>query len=371
MLHNRCLSAWMINLGFFVALGMSCWPAVAQQNEKADRHEAIPVDGVQGVLKALETHQLVGVSEHHRSKQVHDFIQSLITAPGFAGKVDDIIVECGNALYQDVMDRYVSGEEVPIEELRKVWQNTTQLLVWDSPLYEALFKTIREVNQKLSREEQMRVVLADPPIDWSKVKSKDDYEPFAARDQDWLRVIDNEVLKKGRTGFLIAGGGHYWARSARKDFKPLPFEDAMLAEALDQKYPDNNFFYIELIPSTGSFSREFSTWQTPSLVVLKDTSLGAKSFGHLQSVPIYVRRLVDGKKEWVELQADNWPPMEEMVDGLLYLGKQLTTVPALPETYQDKAYVEELKRRAAILDAFYGFEAGNGYVDELKELVGP
>jgi hypothetical protein len=369
MLRERSLSGWIFFIGFFVFLVMPCSPAVAQQNDRADRHEAIAVDGVEGVLKALETHQLVGVSEHHRNKQVHDFLQSLITAPGFAERVDDIIVECGNALYQDVMDRYMSGEEVPREEFQKVWRNTTQLLVWDSPLYEALFETIREVNQKLPVEEQVRVVLADPPIDWSKVKNKDDYDPFASRDPDWVRVIENDVLKKGRTGFLIAGGVHYWARSARNDFKPVPIEEASLGEALDQRYPDNNFFYIALVPSTGSFSKQFSTWQVPSMIVLKDTTLGAKSFGHLRATPVIVRRLVDGKKTWVELQADNWPPMEEMVDGLLYLGKQMTYVPALPDTYQDKAYVEELKRRAAILDAFYSFEPGDGYADDLKELI--
>jgi hypothetical protein len=205
----------------------------------------------------------------------------------------------------------------------------------------------------LPAEKQVRVVLADPPIDWAKVKTKEDFDPYGNRDDYWFRAISEEVLKKDRKALLIAGGVHYFTRSARLDFKPAPFEDAMIAEALDQKFPENDFFYIELIPNKGKFSKRFSSWKVPSFVVLEGTDLGAESFGHVMMREIYVRRLIEGKKTWVKLKSDNWPSMEYMVDGLLYLGKKRTTVPALPETYQDKAYVTELKRRAAILDAFF------------------
>lgn len=35
--------------------------------------------------------------------------------------VNDIVVEFGNSLYQDVMDRYVRGEDVRYSTLRQVW----------------------------------------------------------------------------------------------------------------------------------------------------------------------------------------------------------------------------------------------------------
>jgi hypothetical protein len=38
--------------------------------------------------------------------------------------VNDIAVECGNALYQPVLDRYIAGEDVPFAEVKKVHNKT-------------------------------------------------------------------------------------------------------------------------------------------------------------------------------------------------------------------------------------------------------
>jgi hypothetical protein len=59
--------------------------------------------------------------------------------------VDDIVVEFGNALYQDTIDRFVSGQPVDNADLRPVWRNTTQSPgeTWDAPVYEQFFRTVR------------------------------------------------------------------------------------------------------------------------------------------------------------------------------------------------------------------------------------
>ena len=51
--------------------------------------------------------------EAHGMKDVDDFILSLIRDPTFPKKVNDIEVECGNSLYQPVLDRYIAGDDVP------------------------------------------------------------------------------------------------------------------------------------------------------------------------------------------------------------------------------------------------------------------
>ena len=50
----------------------------------------------------------------------------MVRDPRITTVVNDIVVEFGNARYQDVMDRFVRGEEVPPEALRRVWEDTTQ-----------------------------------------------------------------------------------------------------------------------------------------------------------------------------------------------------------------------------------------------------
>ena len=43
----------------------------------------------------------------------------------FSETVNDIVVEFGSARYQEVMDRFQRGDEVPPRELEQVWQNVT------------------------------------------------------------------------------------------------------------------------------------------------------------------------------------------------------------------------------------------------------
>jgi hypothetical protein len=77
------------------------------------------------ILAAFEKYEVVGMPEGHGMKDVNDFILLLIRHPAFPEKVNDIAVECGNSLYQPVLDRYIGGEDVPFTEVRKVWRNTT------------------------------------------------------------------------------------------------------------------------------------------------------------------------------------------------------------------------------------------------------
>lgn len=48
-----------------------------------------------------------------------------VDRPRLAGLVNDVVIEGGNSLYQDVMDRFVSGQLVDNAQLRAVWRNTT------------------------------------------------------------------------------------------------------------------------------------------------------------------------------------------------------------------------------------------------------
>ena len=51
----------------------------------------------------------------------------------------------------------------------------------------------------------MRLVLADAPLDWSKVKTAKDLEPFADRDSAMADTVEREVMAKHHHAFLITG----------------------------------------------------------------------------------------------------------------------------------------------------------------------
>ena len=47
---------------------------------------------------------------------------SLIRDARFPRAVNDVDVQFGNARYQNVMDRFMAGENIPDDSLRQVWQ---------------------------------------------------------------------------------------------------------------------------------------------------------------------------------------------------------------------------------------------------------
>ena len=58
-----------------------------------------PTSASEAILNSFDKYRVVALGEAHGLQEEHDFIQSLIRNPAFAAKVNDIVVECGNAFY--------------------------------------------------------------------------------------------------------------------------------------------------------------------------------------------------------------------------------------------------------------------------------
>jgi hypothetical protein len=106
----------------------------------------------------------------------------------------------------------VNGEAVSYDSVRLIWNNTTQspFNTLDDPVYaEDILRVVREVNESLPREHRLRVLLADPPIDWDRVTSREDIAPFMAqRRESHARVLTDSVLAKGHRALFFCGAVH-------------------------------------------------------------------------------------------------------------------------------------------------------------------
>src|SRR5258708_6180969 len=163
------------------------------------------------VFAAFEQHRLVAIGEFHAHQEHHDALQVLLADPRFSELVDDVVVEFGNALYQPVMDRFTAGAAVQNAELRQVWRNTTQspLQTWDMAEYEQFFRMVRAVNWTLPAHRQVRVLLGDPPVDWSTITTAQQLASFGAqRDSHMASLVAREVLAKGRRALICYGSVH-------------------------------------------------------------------------------------------------------------------------------------------------------------------
>lgn len=162
------------------------------------------------LLAAFDKYEVVGMSAAHGNKDLDDFILHLIRDPSFPNKVNVIAVECGNALYQPTLDRYIAGDDIPLSEVRKVWRNTTQTMCGLSVFYEEFFPLVRRINQTLPSEKKLRVLACDSPIDWSKIKSPADYGrgQYLMRDVGIASAMEKEVLSKHRKALMLFGTAH-------------------------------------------------------------------------------------------------------------------------------------------------------------------
>lgn len=98
-----------------------------------------PEDPIKAILAAFDRYEVVGMGAGHGYKDLDDLILRLVRDPALPDKVNDIVVECGNSLYQSVLDRYIAGDEVTLSEARQVWRNTTQPMCSTSGFYRYFF----------------------------------------------------------------------------------------------------------------------------------------------------------------------------------------------------------------------------------------
>lgn len=166
---------------------------------------------VDGILAAFASRRLVGITDMHGNAQEGAFYQDIISDPRFAREVGNVVVEFGGAAHQGIIDRYVAGEEVPYTELRRVWTDTVGWLPGGVAMtYVNFFARVRAINQTLPEGRRIKVWLGEPPIDWSKIKTRADIEPLL-----WNRiphvagVIRREILAKNKKALVIYGGAHF------------------------------------------------------------------------------------------------------------------------------------------------------------------
>jgi outer membrane protein OmpA-like peptidoglycan-associated protein len=220
--------------GLVVGLSVVGLQACASAHVTPDVRDFRPQPAAQLLVSSFERFPLVAFSEPgHGAAGTKEFLSALVRQPAFAGTVNDIVVEFGNARYQDVVDRYTAGERVARDELKLAWENTTVATgVWTAPMYEAVLIDIRAFNSTLPPGQRIRVLLGDPPIDWNVVRGPADEDMNDWRDAHFAWVVEEQVMKRGRRALLWIGGAHL-GRKVR-------FPNSLI-HLLDERFPNQTF----------------------------------------------------------------------------------------------------------------------------------
>jgi hypothetical protein len=312
----------MTRLSLFLAIFFMC---CGQSHAQA----APAQDPLVGIVKLFDTHRIVMLGEIHGCTQEWKLLNQLVAAPGFAERVNNIVMEFGNAGYQDVVDRYVAGDSVPFEQVERAWQDTVGAFGPASPVYGEFYAAVRAANRKLPKDRRIRILLGDPPMDWEQVLIAADREyiglflPF--RDEFYASVVRYQVLAKRQKALLVMGEGHF-----RRNAGQPGFIERELLMAFVQPYiimPGSNM--------TGGYDdldTRFDQVSVPSLIDMKASWVG--------TIPTQNPR--GGTPQ---------ATLGQMADAYLYLGPRDTvTVTGYRRSQLDGTrYGAELQRRLVVL----------------------
>lgn len=307
-----------IRLGIFIAMLCGTVFSGSLMGEQAQAHASPPpsvVPAVDGIFAAFQSHSIVGIADWHGLAQEEDFYVDLIRDPRFTEEIDNVVVEFGGAAQQETIDRYVAGEDIPYEQLRKVWTDTVGWLPTVTALgYLNFFAQVRAINEGLPLSEKIHIWLGEPPIDWSTIKAPADLTQMSQRDSYPAELIKSQILAKRRKALVIYGSVHFFGLDR-------------LRTLVEQSYPGAFFVVTPYIGSqnkvdSASFEQDMERWRN------RGSETEAKR----------VKALLT--------KADHRPG-----DALLYLGPaaSLTQSPTTPDLYLDLAFRKEINRRSLIV----------------------
>jgi outer membrane protein OmpA-like peptidoglycan-associated protein len=290
----------------------------------SDQAALRPQPAVDVILRAFEQHRLVGVSDGagHGELESLDLFTTLIRDHRFSRTVRNIVIEFGNARYQPILDRYVLGEPVTRDELRRVWEDTTQVSgIWSLPMYEQMLAVTRAVNATLPAPLRIRILAGDPPIDWGAVTGPADEDMNDWRDAHFAHVVERAVMLRGQNALLWIGGAHIT--------RNVIFPNSLI-HLLDRRFPGQTWVVgvLDAARVRPDVSARLNGWTLPAGASVRNTWLGnvdVDAIGFALSRPGAV---------------------EDNVDALLLL----TSAPPHRQDPPplDAAYAGELARRRAL-----------------------
>jgi hypothetical protein len=340
----RC-GAVLLSLALTSLTSPTCRAQASASHRVSDTQDAIPKPAIPAILKAFETFEVVAMPAAHGEKDIDNFILSLIRDPRFPTLVNDIVVECGNSRYQPILDRYIAGESVPFTEVQHVWRDTTvQQMCGASGFYEQLYPLVRSLNQHLPVASRLRIVAADPPIDWGTIHSYQDLAPFFDRDGSIASVMEREVLSKHRKALMLLGVFHLLHGGGPGQ------GDAVTRYERD--YPGKTFVIIEGgnhgtgDEPIGDAKAPGGVW--PSLLQTKNSQIGSLSLSSILQSPITTDEDCNVSYVFASTPAKT---VASYVDAFLYLGSQqsLLAEPLPADIALDRAYRSEWLRRMKLV----------------------
>lgn len=302
------------------------------------------------LMKKLIEHKLVINGEYHRRKVSWDMLQRLIDNPQFPEKVGTIFMELPS-WKQTEMDLFLQSDDLDTERVLEIFRNEQPNGWWDKGEFDFICK-VWNLNQKLSHDKRIKIILADYQIPYSKIQTAEDCVTKEDRNTHMADVVSDYILNNDdkRNHLFLVGTGH--ANKSNKiagSFSSAEGKKAALTAGaqLKERLGEENVFIVTQHALTcdnsryygmvrgGIFDKAFElNGNLPLGFDLKDSPFGLEPYD------------ADLLNKYNPLSG-NW---EDNYDGFLFL-HSLTDEPKNKPLFEifSPAFVDEMKRRAKVL----------------------
>ena len=336
-------------IGKFSAVTALLILAIPVYAQRAIVHEK---DIEKAIVDQFEQSDLVGLGELHGSQPDQDLRFQVIHSKAFARKVRIIAVEGLNAFYQEDLDRYIRGEDIPLAQVQKVWRDSTGIFVGPviQTIYQQFLGEVRSVNHGLPARLKLRVIAADPPLDWAKVQSPADFRSVLGKRADFaVEIIEREALQKRQKALLVFADS--WLTRNKQHMTAnglVPWTD-LIGERLDRDFPGRLYVIAPVrsgeYPDTTKLEKLIGTPTSPVLLRLHGTAFG--SLDANEFLPANAGALLSAPTTPPYPSYRDGTTMAEVADAVIYRGKAADAVARPDPSYAaDTAYAAELERRA-------------------------
>lgn len=272
------------------------------------------------ILQQADHYQIIALGERHGVPAMENFIEALVSHDAFGDRFDVLVLENASASHQDLIDRYVSGEDISSDRLAPVWRDAVNSLLagGDNAHYARVLAAVRKNNRDDTTP--MRVIACDPAIDWANMDNASAFwAAMSRRNAFCVNQIRSRVLDTGDTALLLRGRSHLTHTRGNGD-------EAALAYQLDQSHPGASYI----------------------IHMLTDSAPGLQAMTRAGMEPMIVETAgEDAADQRSQFGGD--ATYQETIDAFLLLGPADELSTATPGGFVDPDYWVELERRAQMV----------------------
>lgn len=302
------------------------------------------------LLEMLKTNKVVINGEYHRRKVSWDMLKRLISLPDFSDAVGCIFMELPS-WHQSTMDNFMRNDTINTNLIIEIFQDEQLNGWWDRGEFEFLCQ-LWEINQSLSDDKKIKVILADYQVPYSKITNRQDAKELEDRNTHMANIVVDTIQNSNdkRGNLFLVGCAHAY-KSNQSGIASAAFGQeaeltagAQIANALG----DHNVFTVfqHVMPGDNHGGNK-----SPIRGGIFDKAFelnGNKPIGFKLANSVFGAEPFDGIYEIKYKTATG--SFEDNFDGYLFLAPLSNEPKAVPltEIFTDE-FVAEMKRRAVAM----------------------